>query len=298
MRNIDDIITDNIDLLTTRDKDANKGSYGKLLVIGGSYGMSGAAYLSSLAAFRTGIGMVKVFGPECNRSILQIALPEAMYQNMETADGSLDKAALISCIDWADMISIGSGLSVNSEAASLMQVLAGPDVSEYLAKKSLVIFDADALNIIADKHIEQVFHACPHTVITPHIGEMSRLTDLSIPHIKEHRAELAADYAAQYGITVVLKDAVTIVASPSGEPLVIDSGCGAMAKAGSGDVLCGFIAGISAVLKYNISDSVPAAVFLHGRAGCTAAKEKGPHSILAHDIANNAGAAISSCIRR
>ena len=297
MRNIDDIITDNIKLITTRDKDANKGSYGKLLVIGGSRGMSGATYLSSLAAFRTGIGMVKLLGPECNRIILQTALPEAMYQSMETADGSIDKAALISCIDWADMLSIGSGLSTGSEAVSLMQMLVSPDVSEHLATKELVIYDADALNIISYKHMEDIFRACPHTVITPHIGEMSRLSGVSISHIKEHRAELAAAYAAQHGISVVLKDAVTVVAAPSRETLTIDSGCGAMAKAGSGDVLCGFIAGITAVLKGNIADSIPTAVYLHGRAGCISAEKSGQHSILARDIANNAGAAISSCIR-
>ena len=297
MRNIDDIIQKNIDLLTTRDKDANKGSYGKLLVIGGSRGMSGATYLSSLAAFRTGIGMVKLFGTECNRIMLQTALPEAMYQSMETAEGSMDKAALISCIDWADMLSIGSGLSTGSEAVRLMQMLVSPDVSEHLATKELVIYDADALNIISDKHMEDIFRACPHTVITPHIGEMSRLSGVSISHIKEHRAELAADYAAQHGISVVLKDAVTVVAAPSGETLTIDSGCGAMAKAGSGDVLCGFIAGITAVLKGNTADSIPTAVYLHGRAGCISAEKLGQHSILARDIANSAGAAISSCIR-
>ena len=297
MRNIDDIIQKNIDLLTTRDKDANKGSYGKLLVIGGSRGMSGATYLSSLAAFRTGIGMVKLFGTECNRIILQTALPEAMYQSMETAEGSMDKAALISCIDWADVLSIGSGLSTGSEAVRLIQMLVSPDVSEHLTTKELVIYDADALNIISDKHMEDIFRACPRTVITPHIGEMSRLSGVSISHIKEHRAELAVDYAAQHGISVVLKDAVTVVAAPSRETLTIDSGCGAMAKAGSGDVLCGFIAGITAVLKGNTADSIPTAVYLHGRAGCIAAEKLGQHSILARDIANNAGAAISSCIR-
>ncbi len=296
MRTIDKIIDDNIHLLVTRDKDANKGDYGKLLVIGGSRGMSGAAYLSSLAAFRTGVGMVKVLGPECNRVILQTTLPEAMYQSREAADGSIDKAALISSLDWADLISIGSGLSTGSEAVELMQMLTSHDVSEHLSSKSLVIYDADALNIIADKHLTELFGLCPHTVITPHIGEMSRLTGLSISDIKERRRELAADYAAKYGITVVLKDAVTVVADPSWAPLVIDSGCGAMAKAGSGDVLCGFIAGITAVFKGNTSGGIPTAVYLHGRAGCIAAELKGQHSILARDIADSANDAISSCI--
>ena len=171
---------------------------------------------------------------------------------------------------------------------------------------------------------------------------MSRLTGLSIAYIKEHQLSVAEEFGRKYGITVVLKDAVTAVSikhnndkltdsiisesdtisrsklkaklSTKQEQAIsevmskteetgsktaaftIDSGCGAMAKAGSGDVLCGFIAGITAVLKENVSDSVPLAVYLHGRAGCMAAEDKGCHSILAEDIANCAGAVMSKAI--
>lgn len=342
---INDIINRNKDALSYRDQTANKGTYGKLLVIGGSRGIAGAAYLSSLAAFRTGIGMVKVFGPECNRSILQTALPEAMYQSMESEERlrrgeplkrgeylcngrqlrlennflaqDIDVDALRMSIDWADMVLIGPGLSKSDEAKSLVQLIGSFKVADFFKDKELLIIDADALNIIAmfmdednDRNVNaetkkkrsgkenygsRLFNICPNTVITPHIGEMSRLTGQSISYIKEHQAEIAQEFSHRYGVTVVLKDAVTAVAAPKDDDvLMIDAGCGAMAKAGSGDVLCGFIAGITAVLKGNIQDSVPLAVYLHGRAGCIAAEDKGCHSVLAQDIANCAGRALQT----
>ncbi len=299
---IKDIIVRNKEALLSRDKSANKGTYRKLLVIGGSKGMAGAAYLCSLAAFRTGIGMVKILGPECNRTILQTLLPEAMYQSMET------EAELTESIDWADMLVIGPGLSKSDDAARLMKLIGSDNVAKHIRDKELVIYDADALNIISgfihgDKEtgelVYSLFKQCSSTVITPHIGEMARLTDLSIDYIKKHQEVTAEEFSRRYGITVVLKDAVTVVASEHAESsetrvLTIDSGCGAMAKAGSGDVLCGFIAGITAVLNENESDSVPLAVYLHGSAGCMAAADKGCHSILAEDIANHAWEAMQA----
>lgn len=308
---IDKILKKNAAALTHRDRHANKGSYGKLLVIGGSRGMSGAAYLCSLAAFRTGIGMVKVVGPECNRVILQTTLPEAMYKSTELSDGSIDKAALRESVDWADHIVVGPGLSKGSEAVKLMRVLVSDDMAEALSSKRMLLYDADALNIIsmfineagheknADNCGRKLLSVSDRIVITPHIGEMARLTGLETDYIKAHQKEIAENFAEKYGVNVVLKDAVTAVAlkGKSGKAMLIDSGCGAMAKAGSGDVLCGFISGVSAVLGDKLNDSIPTAVFLHGRAGCIASDMMGCHSILAEDIANSAGKAILSCIK-
>ena len=308
---LSEIINKNAGALGERDKYANKGTYGKLLVIAGSCGMSGAAYLCSLSAFRTGIGMVKVFGPECNRVILQTALPEAMYKSMELSDGSIDKSALKESIDWADHIVVGPGLSKGTEAVELMRVLGSDDMAEVLSSKKMLLYDADALNIISmfinssghetdvDNSGEKLLSASEHIVITPHIGEMARLTGLEIDYIKAHQKEVAKAFADKYGVNVVLKDAVTAVAlkEKTGKAMLIDSGCGAMAKAGSGDVLCGFISGITAVLGDKLNDSIPTAVFLHGRAGCIASDTVGCHSVLAEDIANSAGKAILSCIK-
>lgn len=300
MKDIKDIIEDNRKLLTERDPEANKGTYGKLLVIGGSNGMAGAAYLASIAAFRTGIGMVKVLGPECNRLILQTALPEAMYSSMEAEDGSIREDALADSINWADYVIVGPGLSKGDEAVSLIRLMSGEYIGTLLRKKRMLVIDADALNIIAgsmhgnaDFDGTAMFRYCSNTVITPHIGEMSRLTGLSITDIKAGQSETAEEFCRKYGVTVVLKDARTAVASRDGEQL-ISSGCGAMAKAGSGDVLCGFIAGITAVLGGNVQESVPLAVWLHGRAGSIAAERIGCHGILAEDIANAAPEAMNA----
>lgn len=299
MKEIQDILSDNRKLLTERDPGANKGTYGKLLVIGGSRGMAGAAYLASLAAFRTGIGMVKVLGPECNRLVLQVSLPEAMYSSMEAADGSISEDVLAEGINWADYVIVGPGLSKSEEAKALIRLMCGGKIGRLLAQKHMLVIDADALNIIAgtmhgnaDFDGTALFGLCRNTVITPHIGEMSRLTGLSIADIKAGQSETAAGFCRKYSVTVVLKDAGTAVASQSGDRLIA-SGCGAMAKAGSGDVLCGFIAGITAVLGGNVQEAVPIAVWLHGRAGCIAAERIGCHGILAEDIADAASEAMN-----
>ncbi len=280
MDKISEIINRNRGLLAERDREANKGSYGKVLLIAGSPGMAGAAYLASLAAFRTGIGMVKIYGPEANRCILQTLLPEAMYAS-DDLKGS---------IAWADSVILGPGLSKSKEASDLIDTLYRDELRAELSAKKLIVIDADALNLIAEKELSPGAFGTA-VVITPHIGEMSRLTGLSIREIKNDPEQAAENYRDQHGVTVVLKDAHTVVAGKEGS-MRIESGCGAMAKAGSGDVLCGFLAGITAVVKGRLDDAVPLAVWLHGCAGRIAAKRQGCHSILASDIANAAGEAI------
>ena len=307
MENIEQIIQRNRDLLLNRDPEANKGTYGKLLLIAGSRGMAGAACLASRAAFRTGIGMVKVFGPECNRMILQVSLPEAMYAVSDLGEGTVNEKELADSIRWADYVIAGPGLSRSEEAKALIEALYSGTILPRLQEKKLLILDADALNLIAESGRDPGA-LCANTVITPHVGEMSRLCGKGIRDIKADPEGTAADYSGQYGVTVVLKDAATVIALPpadrqqsggtgeaAAETIRLQSGCGAMAKAGSGDVLCGFLAGTAAMLKGNTRDAVPAGVWLHGCAGCIAAEKKGCHSILAGDIADAAGEAIKHC---
>ena len=292
MDRIEALLKEHARSLMNRDPAANKGSYGKLLVIAGSKGMAGAAYLNSIGAFRTGIGMVKILGPEANRVILQTSLPEAMYVSLDMADGRIDKKELTDSLRWADYVSVGSGLSRTEYAEALIELLYEHEITDLLREKKLLILDADALNIIADSGRDPGV-LCPDTVITPHVGEMSRLTGINTQIIKADPAGCAESYRSSHGgITVVLKDHQTAIAGK--RSFMIDSGCGAMAKAGSGDVLCGFIAGVSGVLKGDIASAVPIAVWLHGRAGSIAAEKKGCHSLLAGDIADAAGDALRS----
>ncbi len=309
--------------LAVRDHEANKGSYGRLTLLAGSHGMAGAAFLSGLAAFRCGIGMVKYLGPECNRVILQTLLPEAMYDALPEAEarGGCEcvptfAGSLAGKLSWGDYLIIGPGLSKEADARELVRALFDPVVRAALSGKKLIILDADALNLMAEEGLDPGALAVvetddagstdgrrPPVVITPHVVEMSRLTGIPVSKIKEDPAAAAGDYAGMHGIYVVLKDARTVVASPNalrGEmsdqaaaaPYLIDSGCGAMAKAGSGDVLCGFIAGFTAMLHGDVDDALALAVFAHGAAGCVAAEKTGCHSILARDIAGAAGEAL------
>ena len=299
--------------LMARDHNANKGTYGKLLIIAGSKGMAGAAFLSGLAAYRMGTGMVKYFGTEDNRIILQTLLPEAMYESWECDKNPeyIDIDKLKKCLYWADYVIIGPGLSKSREAKEIIRLIFKTEITERLQEKKLVILDADALNIIAEEGLdlsllnrfeddEEKKAAVSNIVITPHAAEMERLikaerpasfTDISA--IKKSPEKAAGLYGRLHGVNVILKDAETVVYISNGKVLSINSGCGAMAKAGSGDVLCGFIAGTAAVLKGDILDALPIAVYLHGTAGCIAAKEKGEHGILARDIAEAAGKAIA-----
>lgn len=327
--------------LSVREPDSNKGTYGKLLIIAGSSGMAGAAYISGLAAFRSGIGMVKYFAPEANRIILQTLLPEAMYASCEGKELSDE-------LDWADYVIVGPGLSKDEAAKAMVAELFRTDVVSKLHKKKLVVIDADALNIIAEEGYdlrllsgvgtieEGGTKTFSNIVITPHMMEMLRLikgapsditnksiafadsniagadskdhvdTDAgeinslkainSIPELKVNAIKAAAIFADYMGINVILKDHETVIADKDGRVIKLSPGSGALAKAGSGDVLCGFIAGIAAVLKGNLTDALPIAVYLHGTAGRLAAEEKGEHSIIARDISENAGRALIRCL--
>ncbi len=289
--------------LMHRDHEANKGTFGRLTLVAGSRGMAGAAFLSGRAAFACGQGLVRYLGPEYNRVILQTLLPEAMYDCFEAEEG-MTPETFADRLMWGDYLVAGPGLSKDGRARRMVRAFETREAGDALKDKKLIVFDADALNIMAEEGIDPgtVRVKVPATgdgdgqdgssvpvVITPHVAEMARLTGLSIREIKKDPMTVATDYADRHGVYVVLKDARTAVAAPGKAAVMIDSGCGAMAKAGSGDVLCGFISGYTAMLHGCVDDAVPLAVFMHGIAGCAAAEKTGEHSLLARDIAEAAG---------
>ncbi len=267
--------------LKHRGPDANKGSYGKFLVIAGSKGMAGAAYLSGLSAFRSGAGMIRYFGPEENRSILQTLLPEAMYTSFMGED-MRDK--LREAFIWADHFILGPGLSVSENAKELLECFSEL-WAEGASEKRLLLIDADGLNILAGERRLQERLFGEKTVITPHVGEMARLTKKSIPEIKKDLMGIAKDYAAASHVNVVLKDAYTAIADVKGSCCLNTAGSAALAKAGSGDVLSGTIGGICAVLGDDIPRALPAAVYIHAKAGERAGEVFSEHGTLARDVA-------------
>lgn len=262
--------------LPERRADGNKGTFGKVLLIAGCAGMSGAAYLSALAAYRCGAGLVKILTVPENRQVLQSQLPEAIVAVYDPLN--LEEDPIQAQCGWADVIVMGPGLGQEPYVEKLVEL-----VLSYAYVP--MVLDADGLNTVAaHPHLRQYF--TENIIITPHIGEMARLTGMLAAEIKEDPIQTARTYSAGMGVTCVLKDAATVTADKDGTVYINTSGCSAMAKAGSGDVLTGVIAGL---LAQGMEETKAAAygVYLHGRAGEAAAQEKGSRSILAHDIADH-----------
>lgn len=265
------------ELLPMRRQDSQKGDYGKLLVIAGSRGMSGAAYLNAKAAYMAGAGLVRIYTPEENRVILQQQLPEAIVTTYE----SYDEKEILALLKWADTVCIGSGIGMGDTSRRIWRT-----VMEHVDVPCLM--DADGLNLLAEEKwylegIRRRYSRFGNFVLTPHMKEMSRLVQLGIGEIKSHRVDILKEYMEDRGITCVLKDSRTIIASPGKRPCVNLSGNAAMAKAGSGDVLAGVIAGLMAQ-GMNGYDASVLGTYLHGRAGDYARKLKGNYSVLARDL--------------
>ena len=254
-----------------RKKNSHKGSYGKVLMIAGSKGMSGAAYLSAKAAYAVGAGLVQIYTHEENRVILQQLLPEAIITTYDT----FDSEQLEKLIQWADLIGIGCGLGKSDTAERVMQ---------YTLERALVpcVVDADGINILS-KHMEWIEETNALIVLTPHMKEMSRMLQCSVKELIEQRMERLHAFVERYKVVCVLKDARTLVAKEHRNTYLNLSGNAAMAKAGSGDVLAGVIVGILAQ-QCEPYTSACLGVFLHGLAGDMARDKKGAYSVLASDL--------------
>lgn len=263
-----------------RPADANKGTFGKVLVVAGSRNMSGAAYLSALAAYRMGAGLVKILTVEENRQILQTQLPEAILETYDMEDGEISESQIAKACDWATVIVLGPGIGREPYVELLVKNVL---VQAYVP----IIIDADGLNAIA-AHPELTQYYTENIIITPHVGEMSRLTGQSIESIKAAPVDTALRYSGLHGITCVLKDAVSVVTGKEGQVYLNTSGSSAMAKAGAGDALTGAIAGLLAQGEENWEAAI-LGVYLHGVAGDRCLDRLGAHGLLAGDITNELG---------
>lgn len=264
-------------MLPIRRADSNKGTFGKVLMIAGSRGMSGAACFNALGAYRVGAGLVRIYTAEENRTILQTQLPEAIV----TAYDSFDEHELLRLLDWADVVCIGSGIGTSETSRRLLQtVLENVEVP--------CVIDADGLNLLA-KHWEYLAkRRTGKVILTPHMKEFSRLTGKSVGEIRADRAKLLRDFTAKAEVTCILKDARTLILSGDGKLYVNLSGCAAMAKAGAGDVLAGVVAGLLAQ-GLSAEEAAVLGAYLHGRAGEYAEQEIGSYSVMAGEIAGALG---------
>ena len=259
-------------MLPDRPEDSNKGMYGRLLVIAGSKGMAGAAYLNAHAAYMTGAGLVRIYTSSDNREILQTLLPEAIITTYE----EYNKEELLSLLTWADSVCIGSGLGMSRLSEKILKT-----VIEYVKVPCLI--DADGLNLLAENknYLNQM--AERRFVITPHMKEMSRLTGTPVEELKADRIQILKDFISRYRITCVLKDSRTLIASEEKGIRMNLTGNSAMAKAGSGDVLAGVISGWMVQGK-EAEDAAELGTYIHGLSGDLAKFEKGVYSVMARDL--------------
>lgn len=234
--------------------------------------MAGAAIFAAKAAYRCGAGLVKVYTQEENRVLIQNAIPETL---VSTYGDKINKEFLIEDIKWADAIVIGPGLGTGTQAHKIVEI-----VRE--AASVPVVWDADGLNILSENTDSLLL---PHTeyIMTPHLGEFSRLVNKSVSWIQNHFTEAAVEFARTYDVVCVLKDFRTITANPYGLSYLNLSGNNGMATGGSGDVLAGMI-GALLVQGMNGVEASAFGVFIHGMAGDCAREKMGVHSIMASDI--------------
>nr|WP_330360069.1 NAD(P)H-hydrate dehydratase [[Ruminococcus] torques] len=286
-------------LLPKRAADSHKGDYGKILMITGSKGMAGAAYLSAKAAYAVGAGLVQIYTAEENRTVLQELLPEAIISCYNETAGKPDDKELEKLIQWADVICIGCGLGTSVFASRLlkktMEILRENGSEEEKLRSCPCIIDADGLNLLS-MDMEQL-QGVPNVILTPHMKEMSRLINKEIPQIAERRFSVVKEFTEQYQVVCALKDSRTVVMKEGHHPFLNLAGNSAMAKAGSGDVLAGMISGLAAQ-KTDIFDAVSAGVYFHACGGDEARKKKGSYSVLARDLIDGIGQCLKNAEER
>lgn len=269
-----------IELLPLRDAYAHKGTYGRLLNVSGSARYRGAAGLSTEAALRAGAGIACLASVEPVLAAVAASQREPVFcplpQNEAGSISRLSLEVLQKELCNATAVLAGCGMSNCADTQSVVSFLLSQ------AKCPLVL-DADGLNVLAGRIDILRTATCSEVIITPHIGEMARLTGKTAEEVRQDPIGCAADFAMKNGCVVVLKEADTVVASPAGEVFLNTTGNPGMATGGSGDVLAGIIASF---LAQGIAplDAAKCAVYLHGACGDAAAEEKGEYGLLPGDL--------------
>jgi len=267
-------------ILEPREADANKGNFGHVLVLGGSLGKGGAAGMSGMAALRAGAGLVSVAVPKSVLGTVASFAPEMMTIPLqETTMGTF------SVLNFENMRALSDGKRA---------LVAGPGAGQDDETKQFlrafvdrceipVVLDADGLNAYAG-HVDQLTPIRHPLILTPHPGEMARLTGKTIAEVQANRVELARAFAKEHGCYLVLKGKNTVVAEPEGEVWINTTGNPGMATGGTGDILSGILAGLIAQSPEQLLEAVIAGVYLHGLAGDLAAEAIGERGMIATDL--------------
>ncbi len=277
------------DLLVESREDIHKGHRGHLLLLAGSTGKTGAATLAALAAVRSGAGLVTVGIPEGLNPIMEEKLTEAMTVPLpQTPAGSLSIKGLSeveNLMVGKTALAIGPGLSTNPETVELVRAIV-------CRSKLPMVIDADGLNALAGA-LNLPKDSAAYTVLTPHPGEMSRLTGKTIAEIQAHRILTATQFVKSYGCYLVLKGARSLVGTPQGLISVNPTGNPALASGGAGDVLTGLIGGFLA-RRWSPEKAALAGTYIHGLAADWVAEEMGKVGIMAGELLDVIPAIITS----
>lgn len=267
-------------LLPPRPRRSHKGDYGHVLVVAGSRGRTGAAFMAAKACLMSGSGLVTLGVPEGQMGVFQSRVTEEMCLHLpDRGDGTLSSKAaepILRFLDEkADALAIGPGIGVSEDTSALVRALLTS-----LGKPA--VLDADALNVLQGK-ADILRESSAPLVLTPHPGEFSRLTGDPVEEIELDRIESALAFSKDYGVTLVLKGVPTVVTDLGGRAFINPTGNPSMAKAGTGDVLTGMVASFLGQ-GLDPAGAASLAVYLHGVAGDLAAAEFGLQSVLASDI--------------
>ncbi len=279
------------ELLPSREKSANKGDFGRIAVIAGSRGMTGAAVMSAYSALRTGSGLVTLATADSERAIAAGFYPEIMTYGLKSENGVIAAVALkdiLKLIKNADAVVFGPGLGRSRDLTDILREI----LKDYRGK---LLIDADGLNALAE-NVDILKDKSCEVVLTPHPGEMSRLAGLTIDEIQKMRQDVAMEFAEKYNLCVVLKGAETVVTKPGGFTYVNQTGNPGMATAGTGDVLSGVVGSLMGQ-GLDIFDSARLGVYIHGLAGDIAKEKFGEYSMTATDVMNNLPDAIKEAVK-
>jgi hydroxyethylthiazole kinase-like uncharacterized protein yjeF len=279
------------ELITPRSPDSHKGDYGRVLIVAGSRGKTGAAHLSAIGALRSGAGLVTVATPASCLPIVASMGPEYMTDPLAEADDGLDPRDVEHVIEIArDVLAIGPGLGQAAATREFIRLLVDR------ATMPLVI-DADGLNAFSGDPDKLTGREGRDVIITPHPGEMGRLVGMSTDEVQSSRLEIARNFAVAHHVYVVLKGHRTLIATPDEKVFINPTGNPGMATGGAGDVLTGMIAAWLAQLL-DAEAACKLAVYLHGMAGDLAEADESEISLTAGDVAGHIGDAIMELTAR
>jgi NAD(P)H-hydrate epimerase len=297
---IDAVSGPHVDLLTRasmrplvppRTPDSHKGDFGRVLIVAGSRGKTGAAHLAGIGALRSGAGLVTIATADSCQAVVAAMAPEYMTEALpETADG-LDAKAVDQVIEIArDVIALGPGLGQGSGTREFIRQLVDRATMP-------IVVDADGLNAFAGDPEKLAGREGRDVIITPHPGEMARLVGMSIEEVQSSRLEIARNFAVVHHVFVVLKGHRTLIATPDEKVFINPTGNPGMATGGTGDVLTGMIAAWLAQLL-DAEAACKLAVYLHGMAGDLAEADEGEVAMTSADVAAHLGDAVMELTAR